>query len=367
MSETRGFCPACGDPVAVDPDERALGGRREAALCDACYLERFDLVDAPAELRLRICAGCGAVRSDGAWTDVGDRDYADVAVEAVTDALGVHVAAENVQWTVDVEQVDATTLRLHAEFSGTVRETPVAESVTVPVTLARETCTRCGRIAGDYYAGTVQVRAVDRTPDDEERSRAREIATEVVESHAADGDREAFVSDVTDRPEGLDLKVSTAAVGRQVARRLVTEFGGDVSESETLVTEDEDGEGVYRVTFAVRLPPYRPGTVVDPQDGDGPVLVQSVQGNLKGVRLATGDDYEAPFEAGDAPDARRLGTVEDAEETTLVAVEDARAVQVLDPETYESTTVPRPDYLDPDADAVRVLRSRAGLHVLPDG
>jgi nonsense-mediated mRNA decay protein 3 len=42
-------------------------------------------------------------------------------------------------------------------------------------------------------------------------------------------------------------------------------------------------------------------------------------------------------------------------------------VQVLDPETYESKTVPRPDYLDPDAETVPVLKSRAGLHVLPSG
>jgi nonsense-mediated mRNA decay protein 3 len=29
-------------------------------------------------------------------------------------------------------------------------------------------------------------------------------------------------------------------------------------------------------------------------------------------------------------------------------------------------TVPRPDYLDTDADEVTVIKSRAGLHVLPD-
>jgi nonsense-mediated mRNA decay protein 3 len=247
-----------------------------------------------------------------------------------------------------------------------VRGTPVTESVTVPVKMGRGTCTRCGRIAGDYYASTVQVRAVDRTPSDEETARAREIATEVVTEMEATGDREAFVTEVTELDDGLDVKVSTSAIGKRVARKLVEEFGGTVSDSETLVTEDEDGEGVYRVAYAVRLPPYRPGEVVDPGDGDGPVLVRSVSGNLKGVRVTTGDEYEASFEDGDAPDARRLGTRADAEETTVVAVEDDHAVQVLDPETYEATTVPRPSYFDPDAQSVPALRSRAGLHVLPD-
>ncbi|MFT4931742.1 MAG: nonsense-mediated mRNA decay protein 3, partial [Natronomonas sp.] len=41
-------------------------------------------------------------------------------------------------------------------------------------------------------------------------------------------------------------------------------------------------------------------------------------------------------------------------------------VQVLDPETYEAKTVARPDYLDPDAETVTVLKHREGLHVLPE-
>ena len=373
MSETRTFCPECGEPVepavrAERDGSRLPGGatRRERQLCDACYFERFDLVDAPDRVEVRVCPTCGAVHRGNRWIDVGARDYTDVAVEAVTEALAVHVDAEDVRWEVDPEQVDENTIRMHCRFTGTIRGTPLEEAVTVPVKLSRGTCTRCGRIAGDYYASTVQVRAVDRTPVAEETERAREIASETVAEMEATGDREAFVTEVIEREEGLDLRLSTTAIGKQVARQLVREFGGTVSDSETLVTEDEDGNEVYRVTFAVRLPPYRPGAVIDPDDDGGPVLVRSAQGNLKGVRLATGDAYEAAYDDGDAPAARRLGTADDAATTTVVAVEDEHAVQVLDPETYEAKSVPRPGYFDPEATTVPVLKSRAGLHVLPD-
>ncbi|MFB6218287.1 MAG: 60S ribosomal export protein NMD3 [Halobacteriaceae archaeon] len=351
------FCPNCGDPVPAE---------RERALCDGCYFDRFDLVDAPDRLEVRVCGRCGAVHRGNRWVDVGARDYADVAVDAATEALSVHVDADEIEWVVEPEQVDATTVRLHCRFSGVVRDTPVEESVTLPARFAVETCTRCGRIAGDAYAAVVQVRAADRDPATEETERARAIADEVVAEMEATGDRDAFVTDATAVPEGLDLKLSTTAIGEQVARRLTREFGGSYDTSETLVTEDEDGDEVYRVTYAVRLPPYRPGAVIDPEDGDGPVLVKSTRGNLKGVRVTTGEPYEAGYEDGDAPDARRLGSRDDAVETTVVAVEDDRAVQVLDPETYEATTVARPAYMDADAETVPVLRSRAGLHVLPD-
>lgn len=368
MSESRQFCPRCGDPVERPPDVDLPGGPRDpdAVLCDACYFEDFDLVDAPERIEVRVCSQCGAVHRGNRWVDVGAQDYTDVAVEETADALGVHVDASEVTWGVEPEQVDQNTIRMHATFSGLIRETPVQEEVTVPVYISRETCDRCGRIAGDYWASLVQVRGADRAPTDAEMDRAEAIAEEHVAERAETGDRNAFVAEVKRTADGLDVKLSANQLGEAIANRVVRELGGDVSAAETLVTEDGDGNEVYRVTFVARLPPYTPGDVISLDDDAGPVLVTSAHGNLKGVRVETGERYEAGFEEGLAPDARKLGDRGDAAETTLVAVEDERAVQVLDPETYESKTVPRPDYLDPDADAVPVLKHREGLHVLPE-
>jgi nonsense-mediated mRNA decay protein 3 len=210
----------------------------------------------------------------------------------------------------------------------------------------------------------VQVRADSRTPTDEEVDRAEEIAREYVAEREATGDRNAFVTEVTDLDDGLNMKISTNQMGHGIAKRITAQLGGSYSDSKRLITEDEDGQKLYRMTYAVRLPRYRHGEIIYPEDGA--VLVRSVQGNLKGVRLATGAAYEARFEDGQAPDAQRLGFRADGETTTLVAVEDERAVQVLDPETFQSKTVPRPSYLDTDADEVSVLKSHAGLHILPD-
>jgi nonsense-mediated mRNA decay protein 3 len=360
------FCPRCGNPVPER--EEPLPGmprERDAVLCDECYFDDFELVDAPDRIEVRVCSQCGAVHRGNRWVDVGAQDYTDVAVEEVTEALGVHLEARDVHWGVEPEQVDENTIRMHCSFSGIVRDTYVEAEVTVPVKISRQTCKRCGRIAGGYYASTVQVRANDRTPTSEEARRAVAIAEEYVAEREEDGDREAFITEVTESGDGPDVKLSTNKLGRAVATRVTRELGGSFEEYPTLVTEDGDGNEVYRVTYAVRLPKFTPGDVIDTDDDGGPVLVRSVRGNLKGVRLDSGDEYEARFEEGETPDARRLGTVQDAEETTVVAVEDDHAVQVLDPETYESKTVSRPSYFDADAATVRVLKSRAGVHVLP--
>jgi nonsense-mediated mRNA decay protein 3 len=368
MSEGRAFCPRCGDAVDRPPGVDLPGARgRQQQLCDGCYFEEFDLVDAPDRVHVRVCSQCGAVHRGNRWVDVDADDYTDVALDEVSDALAVHVDAAAVEWGVEPEQVDETTIRMHAAFSGVVRGTAVEEQVTVPVKIARETCQRCGRIAGDYYAGTVQVRADGRTPSDEEVRGTVDIAEEVVAEMEATGDRDAFVTEVSEHDDGVDVKLSTNKIGDKVARRVVAAYGGSYEDHETLVTEDEDGEEVYRVTFAVRLPPFRPGDVVDPEDGDGPVLVESARGNLKGTRLASGDAYEADYEDGDAPDARALGRVDDAVETTLVAVEDDNAVQVLHPDTQRAETIPRPGFVDADGPTLPVFSSRAGLHPVPPG
>jgi nonsense-mediated mRNA decay protein 3 len=364
MTESRQLCPRCGETLSPTERERA-SSRERPGICDACYLEGFDLVSAPETLRVRTCAGCGAVHRGNRWIDVGARDYTDVAVDEVTNALSVHVDAEDVAWGVEPEQVDVNTIRMHCTFTGTVRETPVEEHVTVPVSIARETCTQCGRKAGGYWASLIQVRADERTPDTDEIATARGIAESYIREREEAGDRNAFITETDETDDGLDVKISTTQMGRAISDRITRRLGGTIEDHATLVTEDSDGNEVYRVTYSVRLPRFRPGDVIDPDDGMGPVLVKSVRGAVKGTRVRTGDRYESAYEEGETPDARKLGSVDDAEETTLVAVEDENAIQVLDPETYASTTIPRPSYLDTGGETVFVIKSRAGLHALP--
>ena len=366
MSESREFCPRCGDavPERRDPLPGEPSGR-DALLCDDCYFADFSLVDAPDRIEVLVCAGCGAVHRGDSWRDVGARDYTDVAVDEVAGALGVHVAADAVEWGVEPEQVDENTIRMHCRFSGVVRGTLRDAEVTVPVKISRGTCTRCGRIAGGYYAGVVQVRADDRELTSTERTRAVEIAESYVADQEADGDREAFLTEVKQTPDGPNVKLSTNRLAQNVATQITTELGGSYESYPTLVTEDGDGNEVYRVTFAVRLPRYAPGEILDPNDGDGPVLVTGVSGRLSGVRLATGASYASSFEAGAAPEATRLGTREDASETTVVTVEDDHAIQVLDPETYAARTVPNPSFVDADAETVLAFKHGDAVHLVP--
>jgi nonsense-mediated mRNA decay protein 3 len=352
-------CPRCGNPLAPD-DERV---DPDGVVCDACYLDDIELVAVPETLTIEQCTGCHAVRRDGDWERPETDDHVGLAVEAVTETLQVHVQAREIAWSVDPEPVDHNTVAVDCLVAGQIGEHPVEATVTVRVTFADATCQRCGRIAADDYASIVQVRATDRETTGRERERATELASAYVADRDAAGDREAYVTEVSETDGGLDIKCSTPSLGRAIADRIVAAEGGTVGEARRLVTEDGDGNEVYRMAYAVRLPPFRPDDVIDPGDDEGPVLVERVGDRLHGRRLATGAAYET---AATDSAATKLGTVDDAVETTLVAIEDENAVQVLDPETYAATTIARPAGLDGDRDTVRVFRTREGLYPLPD-
>ncbi|PSP71862.1 hypothetical protein BRC86_14110 [Halobacteriales archaeon QS_3_64_16] len=369
MSESRGFCPRCGDPVEPLTGETTGAGRanERAPVCEECFFAEFDLVDAPDRIEVPVCSGCGAVKRGKRWVDVGAGDYTDVAIDELAETLAIHVDAEEVSWGIDPEQVDENTIRMHCFASGEVRGQLREREFTVPVLISRGTCDRCGRIAGEDYAATVQVRARERTPESDEREESIEIAQAYIADREDAGDRNAFITEIGEREEGVDIKVSTTQIGQAIADRIVGRFGGRVDHSRTLVTEDGDGDEVYRMAYAVRLPPFRPGDVIDLEGSEerDPVVVRSARGNLKGTRLRTGEDYEADAEDGDAPDATVIGSVEEATAATLVAIEDEHAVQVLDPETYETRTVRRPTGVEGDEESIDVLKADRAVYPLP--
>jgi nonsense-mediated mRNA decay protein 3 len=356
-------CPSCGAPV--EPGARDPTGRG-GELCADCYFERFDLVSVPDRVEITVCPTCGAVERGRRWVDVDADDYVDVAVDAVADRLEVHVDAEEFHWEVRPEQKGQTEITVHARFEALVRGRHVETDRSVPVSVGHGTCERCGRAAGDYHEAIVQVRAADRSPAPDEREGAREVVDAYLAEREQAGDRDAFVASIDEDEDGIDVKVSTAQIGRAVAERVVRRYGGTVSDARRLVSEDGDGERLYRMTYTVRLPAFRPGDVIDPGDDGGPVLVTNVKGGVGGVRLESGEQFRAPVAADREAAFYKLGTADDAAETALVSVEDEHAVQVLDPETYETVTVARPDFLDPEAETVEAIHTTAGTHILPE-
>lgn len=347
MESVSALCPECGAPTD------------EGELCDECYADEVEPLDVPDEVEVRVCAKCGSYVRDGGWTShdepVPDEE---LAVNAVKDALGLHVEAREPRVSVGVESRDTNTLEVSVEAVAYVRGYRVEDEHSIRVRLKRETCPTCAKRSGGYYESVVQIRAEGRDPTDDETSRALEHAYGIAGRDY--GDRDTFVTKTQEVRGGLDIYMSTNDAGLQIARRMTDEYGGGYDDSATLVGEKE-GEELYRVTYAVSLPEFVPGDVVDVEGT--PVLVTQNEGVLKGVDLRTGD--RASFSDA-SPEL--LGSADDVEPTTVVNVSgDGDEIQLLDPKTYETVTVARPSFVvASQGEEVNVLSTPDGVYPVPE-
>lgn len=353
MTSAQRFCPTCGAPTPSDPlDER---GR-----CRTCYLEEHELVRLPDSIELSRCGSCGSLELDGVWTDSED-DLAAVAIDRVADRIRVIGDVDELTWEARTDPIDDRTIAVTAILDLLVDGGWERRELTTSVIFQPTACRRCSRIAGDDFGAILQLRAIDRTPADEEVTRAREIAARVLEDRVEAGDRDAFLTDVVERPEGIDLRLSTPRLGDQMATAIRRDLGGSIESARTLVTTDGDGREVYRVTFTLRLGPYRRGDIL--ATDTGVALVESGTAGLQLLDLETGERTTVD---ADSLDAQRVSTRDDAEPVTVIAPLDDRAVQVLHPDTYEAVTVAYYDEVDVEAETVDAVVVEGRVYLLPD-
>src|SRR5208337_903476 len=81
--------------------------------------------------------------------------------------------------------------------------------------------------------------------------------------------------------------------GRQIARAIADDTGATIIESPKLVGARE-GKGLYRVTFAVRLPGIIPGDIV--RMHGSLVIVEKVGRRISGTDLTNGFSTSIPAE-----------------------------------------------------------------------
>jgi nonsense-mediated mRNA decay protein 3 len=346
------FCPKCGKET------------QHEGLCTTCFMEKFVVFEVPEVLEVKVCPKCPSYKVGAVWTstDIEDRDELTkkAAAKIIKLAVTFNKESKHPKLAIDSEFINPKILRSHLTVEADVQERHVVSEKDVEVRIRNETCDVCSRMAGGYYEAILQIRATDRFPNKVEVARCLKIADNVISHAEKVGDRLAFVTDVQELPEGTDIYMGSMACTRQIARAIADEFGGTVSESPKLVGE-KDGKGLYRVTFAVRLPNIVPGDIV--RMYGKPVVVEKVGKRIGGTDLTTGNNTSMMFEGK----LEKLSDRSKAIKTVLVS-EDAGSVQILDPVSYMPLTIKKPIFLNKNpGDDVWVVKISDGVFLLPGG
>ena len=345
----RSFCPKCGKDAEVFYEN----------VCRECFLGNIKLLECPDVLYSRICSTCGSVFKKGRWSSREDESV--LIMEVVKEALRTDRQAKHLELTISPKQIDYSRYNVHVAARAEIKGAPVEESLDTQVRISWETCDTCSRISGGYFEGIVQIRADKRIPTKEELERCIQIAGEVAARSQEKGDRLAFISKTVALEEGTDIYVGVMKLGKQICKAIIEVFGGKFSESPKLVGQ-KNGVDLYRITFAMRLPEFVRGDIISADDRV--IEVQSCGKHVSGIELISGKRFMENFD--NLIEVRKLSRRSDAVSAVLI-VDEGKTIQVMDPDTYESVTIKRPEFLsiEPGND-LKVVKTSKGIYVLPE-
>lgn len=310
------ICPRCGQP---SPD----GG-----ICSGCRASKLSWFSCKSRITSIVCPSCNSRKEAGLWADVATTRE-ELGYELARRAI--HIILEVTDPVVSISIRDQSVNRSVADcrMSGTLLGEAVEGTCHIEILWKKEQCDRCSRMSGSYYEGVVQVRATDRKPSLGEIHAAELIAREIEEACFSSGERLAFISDIEETRDGLDITIGSQRIGQEISSAIVRNMGGRFTTHPKLVGE-RAGRKLYRITYSVRLPKYSRGDII------------RVKGRYAEVQRADGKDIrynEIPSgqqrSVGEDKVESRIGNIRDAQEY-LVTFRQGETLGILNPETGES-------------------------------
>ena len=329
-------CPVCGKPIE---------GNLE--MCPGCYAERRDIFWLDNIIELIRCPRCGFFKIRGKWRDIS---FEDALVETVQSSIRIHPEFE-------VEDVILNPLargevgKYAVRLEGLLDGEFVSVEKVVEVRVRREVCKRCSREAGGYYESIVQIRADGREIDDDELKVVRRIIDRVLEKEREN--QKAFISKIVERKEGVDYYFGDRNIGRKISRLIADELGGRIIESKKIHTR-KDGQDVHRFTYAVRLPAYRKGDIVEE---NGKICIVTSQKLSKAISLEGGETINLR-------NPRVIARRREIKESVVISC-DEFVVEVLHPIMQQVVQAKKPNVELKPGDTVFVVEHNDAIYVIP--
>lgn len=298
-------------------------------LCRECFKETHIKIEAPSKYEIKRCPHCSSLKVHGEWIS--------------EEARLIETLGRKVKVTYPVDKVimkgylstEGELVFFNVEIEYSVRDVWLKDYIKIPIKFHSECCTVCSRIYGNYFEAIVQIRGA-KSEAEEEMIKRRFY--EIMESIK---DRKLFVNREEKVRGGVDIYVSDKHHAKQIVSRLSEEFGATVRESPQLAGR-RDGREIYRVTYSIRLPPYRRGDVIK-IDEKFFVIRDITNKGFSAMDIDAGKLYlfkHREFEEKGGMVVCRQKDI--ARSQVICFFEDV--VQILHPKTYEVMEVKKPSW-----------------------
>ncbi len=317
-------------------------------LCEDCFKAKTQVITVPALIDLKLCIHCGARERGKQWLDM---ESLEEAVETtVLDNILLNDDIESPKYEFKFDFEDEKNARVNLIAFINIKGLGIRSEHNIKVRIKNAVCSRCSKIAGDYYEAIVQLRADERELGADEL----EKATSLIETEAAamqQNDRNTFISKIEKVHGGLDLYIGSTQGGRNLAKTLAGSFSGKTS-SHPSFAGHKDGHGIYRTTFLVKIPRYRKGDIVEVNKKIVKVLGFKTS---KVTVLDLAEGLKIYLKPAEFQNAKLIGNDELLQDAVVIS-ETKRELQILDPDTYKTIDVVKPRNFKCVGDTVKIIK-----------
>lgn len=344
------ICVECGSEV-----EKLKNG-----LCSECYFNKNASVDIEDPIEIDICSRCGSVKKGKEWIERADLQT--LMLDRIEDALSISSSVDRYSFQVGFDESDPKNIHSDIDITLLSDEAKVEKHLTTNIVLKKTQCRNCSQREGNYYEAIVQVRPTEKKMAEEVKKKVSKIVHERIDGDKSEK-KNVFITAEEEIHGGLDFYLSDRRVSKNLSYDIADEFGGLVTTSSELAGR-EDGQNVYRMTYSVRLPPYEKGDFVEYEkkiykikkikSGNRPAVVYDIKKN-KSTTINRKELEEAKIHGG-----------EELVKKAVVVSEDKREIKVLDPDTYETKTLLKPEGFSGKKEEVSVVKIKDRLFIISD-
>ncbi|MFW9876878.1 MAG: 60S ribosomal export protein NMD3 [Candidatus Thorarchaeota archaeon] len=340
-------CVECGKP-----------GKLYNNLCEKCYLKKTQFFSLPKVLKINLCSNCYAWEKSKHWeTSTSDKDSFN---QLIRDNLENLQKVRDIVISTDFKEYKTNILIALVHVTGVVQDLDMELDLKTEIRITYGTCSRCSKLLGNYFEAKIQVRGTNRKLDESELLKSERIVDDILQQSEGT-ETNAFLTKSELIHGGEDFYIGSSTAARQIAKRLIKEFSGKLKESSKLIGR-RDGRDIFRTTFTIRIPEYRPSDFIK-LNGQIYQVLKIMRKNVTVVKLITG--LIQHFSHDELSQSKLIGGKELVFSAVLV-LEKAKEVEVLDPDNYLTLELVKPKNFKVDGETVQIFKDQENVFLIPN-
>lgn len=219
------FCPSCG------AETKKFYGN----VCVKCHLKKTRLLEAPPEIKIDYCK-CGHIKINEYW-----KKGTSLKKEITTTVRKSVKLNENAKLKIIIPQLEGKS-RIKVKLVASIGS--IKEEAGMFIALSRQLCGNCSREKSGYYEVILQIRG--------EKSRHEKTKNFIIKKVQESNDRNAFISKVEYKNEGIDMYIGSKNAANRVINELKKVCDFNIKRSYKIYGMKK-GNTLFRSTILLRL------------------------------------------------------------------------------------------------------------------